>query len=461
MSIAITQTIQVVQVVLQTVPLGTNLALLQLLWSIVNGSFLPSRGGIFPGLQLSGFSQEESRRSWTALRHGVWRIDDLLRSWRGYVQGEGRWVAHDYEGYQPVTADITAFWRPRLKGWTGKYFHGLANRLLGGVGFGLVAEVGEVDGHRLPLLRKIIRAHSQDMSQNKLKETVLTFLAHNLTDKEIAVHDAGAHISDMQGAGVARYVLRLAQNCTARRNYLPPYQSGRPREYGQLVRPLPRKRKGKTIAATQPDLATSFVYQGRTIEAQGWGDLVLPSHKVADKHETFAIFVFFDPLYLDPLVLATNVSLQPETAFRLYLDRWPIEQVPLVAKQMLGLQRQFVFAPQSCQRLPELALLAANILTYLAATLPPLPTGFWDRCPKKRPAGCAASWLRLIFPKMPLIRSNFAKSSRLQTIYPRVFWLIGGRSDILDCFSGRLIAVCAILLTFNCFSLLAEVCLSF
>ena len=441
MSIAIEGTIQVLQVVLQTVPIGTNLALLQLLWSILNGSFLPSRGAIFPGLQLSGFTKDESRRSWAAMRHGVWRIDDLLSSWRTYVHRQGRWVAHDYEGYQPVAADITAFWRLRLKGWPGKYFNGLANRLLGGVGFAIVAEVGEIEGHRLPLLRKIIRAHPQDMSQDKLKESVLTWLAHNLADKEMAVHDAGAHISDMQAAGVARYLIRLAQNCTARRNCLPPYKNGRPREYGLLVRPLQRKRKGKTIAASQPDFKSSFVYQGRTIRVHGWRDLVLPSHKVADNHETFDILVFFDPLYLDPLVLATNVSLSPQAAFCLYLDRWPIEQVPLVAKQMLGLQRQFVFAPESCQRLPELALLAANILTYLAATLPPLPTGFWDRCPKKRPAGCGGSWLRLIFPKMPLIRSNFGKSSRLQTIYPRVFWLIDERNGILDHFSGRLIAI--------------------
>lgn len=441
MSIAIEGTIQALQVVLQTVPIGTNLALLQLLWSIVNGSFLLSRGAIFPGLQLNGFSKDESRRSWAAMRYGVWRIDDLLTSWGRYVQGEGRWVSHDYEGYQPVAADITAFWRLRLKGWTGRYFNGLANLLLGGVGFAIVAAVGQIDGHRLPLLRKIIRAHPRNRSQDKLKEDVLTWLAYNLADKEIAVHDAGAHISDMQAAAVPRYLIRLAQNCTARRNCLPPYKNGRPREYGLLVRPLKRKRKGKTIAATQPDLKSSFVYQGRTIRVHGWHDLVLPTHKVADNHETFAILVFFDPLYLNPLVLATNVSLSPQAAFCLYLDRWPIEQVPLVAKQMLGLQRHFVFAPESCQRLPELALLAANILTYLAATLPPLPTGFWDRYPKKRLAGCAGSWLRLIFPKMPLTRSGFGKRSRLQTIYPRVFWLIDGRSGILDRFSGRLLTV--------------------
>ena len=36
------------QVVLQGVPAGTNLALLQLIWSMLNGSFLISRGAIFP-----------------------------------------------------------------------------------------------------------------------------------------------------------------------------------------------------------------------------------------------------------------------------------------------------------------------------------------------------------------------------------------------------------------------------
>ncbi len=65
------------------------------------------------------------------------------------------------------------------------------------------------------------------------------------------------------------------------------------------------------------------------------------------------------------------------------IDRWPVEQIPLVAKQMLGLHRQFVFAPESCQRLPELAMLVGNVLSYLALVLPPMPTGFWDRSPQK------------------------------------------------------------------------------
>ncbi len=166
---------------------------------------------------------------------------------------------------------------------------------------------------------------------------------------------------------VKRYVLRLAANCTARRNKLPEYSGqGRRPQYGELVRPLPRQRKGQTIEATEPDFETLFEVDGRTIRAQSWHNLVLSDLKVDPSHETFSIWVFFDPLYSDPLVLGTDLCLQPLSLFHLYLDRWPVEQVPLVAKQMLGLHRQFVLAPESCQRLPELAMLVGNILSYLA-----------------------------------------------------------------------------------------------
>ena len=52
---------------------------------------------------------------------------------------------------------------------------------------------------------------------------------------------------------------------------------------------------------------------------------------------------------------------------------------------MIGLHRSFVFSKESCFRLPELALFAGNMLTYLAATLPPFQTGFWDRSPNRTP----------------------------------------------------------------------------
>jgi hypothetical protein len=433
MPIAIEQTIQVMQIVVQSVPLGTNLSLLHLLWSMLSGSFLRSRGAIFSALVYSGFTAAETRRSWQALRYGMWRLEDLLQSWREYVHYQSQWQPRMYEGYRPVAVDMTAFWRLQLKGWLGKYFHGLANRMLRGVGFGLVAEVGQIGEQRIPLLRKVIRAHPKDLSDSKLKAMLLDWVGRHLADDEVVLFDAGAHIADMQAAAIKRYVIRLAGNCTARRNELPAYSGkGRPPEYGRRVRPLKRRWKERTIVATKPDFSTSFEHEHRTIRVLGWSELVPADKKPHPENETFSILVFLDPLYQQALVLGTNVALQPATAFKLYLDRWPVEQIPLAAKQMLGLHRQFVFAPESCQRLPELALLAGNILTYLAAVLPPLPTGFWDQRPKKRPAACGESWPRLIFQKIASFLGNFEKSVQLPATCRRVWPPTGAENSIPD-----------------------------
>jgi hypothetical protein len=81
----------------------------------------------------------------------------------------------------------------------------------------------------------------------------------------------------------------------------------------------------------------------------------------------------------DPLVVVTTLPVSAYALWCLYHDRWPIEQVPLAAKQMLGAHRAFVFGGESRHRLPELALLAGNILAYMAATAVVVATGFWDR----------------------------------------------------------------------------------
>ena len=393
MSIAITHTIQVLQVIVQTVPLGTNLALLQLMWTILNGSFLPSRGAIFPALKANRFTPTESRRIWSAFRHGVWRINECIGHWRSYVLAEGEWQSHEYEGYRPVAVDWTAFWRFKLKGWTGKLFHSVAGRALRGVGFGVVCQVGQVDGQRIPLLRQIIRTSKKDRSEATLKADTLRWVRYHLDESEVAIADAGVEISDMQAVGMPQYVIRMALNCTGRRDYLPPYKGrGCYPKWGEKVRPLPRTHLDNVIPATSPDQCETIQFEGREIVVHGWLDLIPPAYKPGQAPERFTIWVFFDPLYDKPLVLGTNLQqTEPLTIFCLYQDRWPVEQIPLVAKQMLGLHRQFVFAPESCCRLPELALLLANILTYLAAVLPPMPTGFWDRRPKKQPVVCVGS----------------------------------------------------------------------
>lgn len=431
MSTALYRTIQVLEQIVKVLPVGTNLALLHLMWAMLNGSFLKSRGAVHSALVESGFNRQEVQRSWQALRHGVWDIKELIARWRHLVQKEGQWQTREYEGFRPLSVDITAFWRPRLQLWSGKFFYRLANRAMKGVGFGVIAQIGQVDGQRIPLLKRIIRVKQKEDSEAELKANILRQLPLYLDKQEVFIHDAGMSVAEVQAAKIPRFVLRLAINCTGRRNQLPPKkQRGRRAEYGHKVRPLARQRKGgNLIPATPCDVTDSLEYAGRTIEVQGWHKLVRADQKVLADQETFTIWLFDDPLYRTPLILATNLSACAETILRLYLDRWPVEQPPLVAKQMIGLQRQFVFAPVSCFRLPELALLTGNILTYLAAVLPAVPTGFWDRRPKKHRVGYAESWLSRIFLKITPLTHDFEKSSLLPLIYPKELMRIAAKND--------------------------------
>ena len=222
MTIAIESTIQAIEVIVQEVPVGTNLALTHMIWALMNGSFLSSRGAIFPALQASGFSAEESRQSWSGMRYGSWEAEDLLRPLQEYAQSKDGWSAHRYEGYEPVAVDWTTFWRPKLVGWPGKYYHGFSGRAEKGVGLGLIGKVGQIGEQRIGLLQKIVRADQDEkMSAKELKAETLRQASRLLAAQEVVVVDAGVRVVELQDASIARYVVRRAVNGTARRNELP------------------------------------------------------------------------------------------------------------------------------------------------------------------------------------------------------------------------------------------------
>ena len=50
MSSASRSTIQALEFIVKTLPVGTNLALLHVLWALLSGAFLSSRGAMFPAL---------------------------------------------------------------------------------------------------------------------------------------------------------------------------------------------------------------------------------------------------------------------------------------------------------------------------------------------------------------------------------------------------------------------------
>jgi hypothetical protein len=109
------------------------------------------------------------------------------------------------------------------------------------------------------------------------------------------------------------------------------------------------------------------------------------------------------------ITVATNRAPSALDLWCLYRDRWPVEQMPLAAKQMLGCDRAFVFGDESRWRLPELAMLAGNLLSYVAACRPAVSTGFWDRCGQPT-CGRIRRWLsRVRFSDLPLPAGQFRK----------------------------------------------------
>ncbi|MBV7326654.1 hypothetical protein KFU94_00040 [Chloroflexi bacterium TSY] len=124
------------------------------------------------------------------------------------------------------------------------------------------------------------------------------------------------------------------------------------------------------------------------------------------------------------------MTLQPETIYLVYLERWPVEHPPLASKQMIGLHRQFVHADEACFRLPELGLLAGNLLSHLAASLPPIPTGYWAREPQSTPGRLRRVLSSALFPTPDQLDPDFRKRPRFHH-FLKAFSLIAASMPLL------------------------------
>ena len=404
----------------QGLPVGTNLALLQFIWMLVSGALLPQRGAIFPALQSIGLSDPATRRAWAAFRGGVWQTAVLLRLWQEQIEGLPGWRVHRHEGYRAITVDVTAFWRPALAHCPSKHYHPAANRALPAVIFGVIGAVGHIGGQRLACPLAFERVPPKDPSESRLWQALLSWARRHLAPDDVAVMDAGVKLADVHAAGLERYLLRLATNFTARRNQPLPYGGkGRKPVYGEKIRPLVRSYKGKTIPASSPDRVETWTEDGVAMRAEIWEDLILPGVIPGPQAKMFRVYAIYDPAYTTPWLLATPLTLKPATVRAMYQDRWPVEQVPLSAKQMVGAHRQFVHADESIQRLPELALLAGSILSFLAATAPAAPTGFWDRQPRRTPGRFRRMLMGKPFPQSYPLPSQLRKKASVTGHLPK------------------------------------------
>ena len=97
------------------------------------------------------------------MRYGAWQTERLLATWQTHVAGQGKWQASQYAGYYTKAVDLTAYWRPTLKGLKSKHYDGEANKALPAVVFGMVGRVGRVGQQRMALLTDLIRADLTDL----------------------------------------------------------------------------------------------------------------------------------------------------------------------------------------------------------------------------------------------------------------------------------------------------------
>lgn len=402
--------IEVLSVIVADLPIGTNLAVFHLLWAVLSGRLLESRGAIIPALAASGLAMDAIRRAWAALAYGAWEVAHLLANFQQVVDQDGRWHRHGRGDRRPVAVDQVGFFRPRLKGCPTKHYHSPAGKALPAIPFGMLATIGSVGQQTVPLLRAILRAPDN--------QALLAAAQAQLAPDEYLVADRGFFLAQMQAAHVERYVLRVAQNFTARRAALPTYAGrGRRPTRGVLVRPCIRRYREHELAATPPDRTETWLWQGRHLHAQVWEQLVNATG--TPQLPTFTCYLINDPDFSAPWLLVSPLNLSAAEAHAAYRERWPVEQLPQAAKQLLGAHRQFVFGEDARQRLPELALLSGSLLMYLAATQPAQPTGFWDRTPRPTAGRLRRSLTHYQFSEDWPLLEHIRKKNSLTTHLPK------------------------------------------
>jgi hypothetical protein len=403
--------------VLARVPIGTNLGLLHLLFALMSGRFLASRGAVFPALAALGLPDDAVRRSEAALVYGRFDSPDWLDSWQRVVREEAQWQPVAHEGIRPVPCDLTAFFRPHLSGLAGKHYQSSAGKALPALTLALAVRVGDVGRQRLGVPSLLLR-RQEGQSESALQQQAVEQVGARLANDEALIVDAGFPVADLLDAKVVRFLARDAQNATFRRNSLPAYKGkGRRAEWGDYVRPLARTYGKRVIAATPPDATVTWQNGNVTVRADLYENLTLSTRKPGAT--LLRCMVIHDPRYPRPLVLTTNLRVSAQALWGLYKERWAIEQLPLAAKQMLGAERAFVFGQESRWRLPELALLAGNVLSYVAATSQPVACGFWDRCARPTCGRLRRVLSQVHFSDLPVRAGQVCKKNSVTAHLPK------------------------------------------
>jgi len=388
-------------------PKGTALGLCDLISAMFSGYFIESGGAVMPAVE--AFLRQEikdeherearSRRAAKALTYGNYNLKELMDKLQEIVQAESNWQPITAQGYRIVPVDFTAYRRTSVKKLKTKAYVADVDRAVSAVPIGMIASVGMVNGQRIALLKNAVLADLNVNESVAHKKRLYQQVAKELTEDELAVLDAGFNLVGSAQAGIERCLVRLAKNSTFGKTVgqIPERTSAKgptPTQYqAEIVRPLARRHGDKTLPATEADqICTMTDESGRELRVHIWLKLYFLERQLSDvtdgrrKHELrhlpLKVMAIYDPDYDDPLLVGTPLlSLEPEAAYKIYVTRWPVEGLPQAGKYMLsgGTGTHYVHHPTAMQRLPMLSLIFGSLLKYVAATLPPFRTGFWDR----------------------------------------------------------------------------------
>ena len=309
--------------IVATLTIGTNLALFHVLRALVSGRLLASRGAIIPALAPSGLAPEAGRHAGAGVAYGARHFTSLLAPWPQLIQHEGRGRAYRLVGYGLVAVDVVGFFRPRPRRSPTKHFLSQVGKAWPAIRFGVIADIGSVDGQAVPILRTLVRAPQAAQRGTTFQTAVLAQAGGQLAPDEALVGDRSFYLTRVLAAGVPRFILSATKNFTARRAALPAYAGrGRRPTRGERVRPLSRVFRGKPLPATPPDRTECWITQGRRLRADFWDQLVARNALPTDV--LFTYVVLYDPAYCEPLSVVTNLSLTGPQLHAFYCESWPI-----------------------------------------------------------------------------------------------------------------------------------------
>jgi len=398
-----------IEQMMDVVSKGTALGLCDLISAMISGYFIESGGAVMPAVEafLRREVEEEkeraarSRRAAKALTYGSYNLKELIDKLQEIVEEEGVWKPIIVQGYRVAPVDGTAYRRAAVKKLKSKAYFSDTNRAVSAVPIGMIATVGEVNGQRIALLKNAVVTDVETNDSVADKQSLYKQVAICLEEDEMGVFDAGFKLVEAVEAGIEQCVIRLALNCTFGKTAgeIPERTStkGRtPTQYkAEIVRPLERKHGENTIPANPADeIRTITDEAGQEIEVHIWNKVYfLERHlkkvkaRKKDKLRQMPIKVMaiYDPAYDNPLLIGTPLlSLKPDAGRDIYETRWSVEGLPQTGKYILsgGGGTHYVHHPTAMKRLPALSLIFGSLLKYVAATLPPFRTGFWDRALK-------------------------------------------------------------------------------